>query len=131
MDIQTAGFIERSARVGFGVTPLNRLSERRDDGAFLQSLQQGAASRSVIIGQDRPILRKTALGHDPFFTLQETAALGAARTTALLGELAGQGAVFATLLEDSAVEVVNDSSDGSFLDRRSFIVPGRDDLAVP
>ena len=131
MDTQTAPFIERSARVGFGVNPLDRLSERRDDTAFLQALEKDSASRSVVIAQDRPILRKIAGGHDPFFTLAETASLGAARVTALLGQLDGQGPVFATLLEDSAVEMVLDNSDGSFLDKRSMVVPGHDDLAVP
>jgi NAD+ diphosphatase len=55
--------------------------------------------------------------------------LSAHRERAFLGVQADGAPVFATRLDDSAVELRADASDG-FFDRRVLVVPGRDDLAL-
>ena len=127
MQHQIKALPERSSRVGFSTNPLDRLSERREDAPFIESLRLDGAARSVAIVCDRPVLKRADGGLDPYFTFDEVAPLGPARETVLLGRLP-DGPVFATLLDDGAVEVVH-ADDGSFLDKRSISMPGRDDLA--
>jgi NAD+ diphosphatase len=119
----------RPRQFGFAVNPLDRVSERREDQSFLDALHARPDARALLICRDTPILRKGADGLDPLFALSEIEALGAHRLCALLGLLPGGAPVFAMLLEDSAVELRSDASDG-FLDRRVMAVPGRDDLAL-
>jgi NAD+ diphosphatase len=114
---------------GFAVNPLDRVSERRDDEAFLAALRARVDARALLICRDTPILQKRADGLDPLFPFGEIDAFGAPRMTALLGLLPGGAPVFAALLEDEAVELRSDASDG-FLDRRVMVVPDRDDLAL-
>ncbi len=76
-----------------------------------------------------PILPRGAPPRDPLFPLRAVAALGGARFEALLGVDARGAPVFAASLADGAVEELADLSDG-FLDRRTLVVPGRDDLEL-
>ena len=76
-----------------------------------------------------PVLPRGAPPRDPLFPLSRVAALGGARFEALLGVDARGAPVFAALLADGAVEEIADLSDG-FLDRRTLVVPGRDDLEL-
>ncbi|HEX9168811.1 MAG TPA: NAD(+) diphosphatase, partial [Roseiarcus sp.] len=70
-----------------------------------------------------------ANGLDALLPISEIGALGGAEVEALLG-LASDGApFFAALLADEAVEQRSDASDG-FLDRRTLVVPGREDLKL-
>jgi NAD+ diphosphatase len=119
----------QQAQFGFAVNPLDRVSERRDDELFLAGLRARPDARALLICRDTPIIRKGAAGLDPLFPLSEGEALGTARQSALLGVLPGGAPVFAILLEDVAVELRSDASDG-FLDRRVMAVPGRDDLTL-
>jgi NAD+ diphosphatase len=113
---------------GFAINPLDRQSERREDEAFLASLRARPDARALLICRDTPLLRKSAAGLDPLFPLGEVGSIGASREEALLGLFPDGGPVFAALLEDGAVELRGDGSDG-FYDRRVLVVPGRDDLA--
>jgi NAD+ diphosphatase len=120
---------DQPTRFGFAVNPLDRVSERREDEAFLAALRARPDARALLICRDTPIIRKHADGLDPLFPLSDIAGLGAARQTALLGLFPGGAPVFAALLEEDAVELRSDASDG-FLDRRVMVVPGRADLAL-
>lgn len=119
----------RPMQFGFAVNPLDRLSERREDEAFLAALRARPDARALVICRDVPVLRKRAEGFDPLFRLDEIDALGATREVALLGVFPGGAPVYAVLLDDDAVELRADASDG-FLDRRVLVAPGRDDLAL-
>ena len=119
----------RAMTFGFAVNPLNRLSERREDEAFLSELRARTDARALALCRDMPILRKSAGGLDPLFSLAEVEAIGAPRQWALLGALPEGAPVYAALLDDGAVELRSDASDG-FLDRRVMVVPGRDDLSL-
>ncbi len=66
---------------------------------------------------------------DPLFAIEEVAALGGARFEVLLGVDAAGAPVYAALLPDGAVEEIADLSDG-FLDRRTLVAPGRQDLQL-
>ncbi|WP_246731875.1 NAD(+) diphosphatase [Methylocapsa sp. S129] len=120
---------DRPMGFGFAVNPLDRVSERREDEAFLGSLRARPDARALLICRDTPILKKRVDGLDPLFPLSEIDGVGASRQAALLGLLPGGAPVFAFLLDDGAVELRSDASDG-FLDRRVMIVPGRGDLAL-
>ncbi len=114
---------------GFSGAPLDRISDQREDAQAVAALRQRADARFALIARDMPILPRGASPHDPLFPLVELAALGGARFEALLGLDAGGAPVFAARLADGAVEEIADRSDG-FLDRRTLIVPGRDDLEL-
>ena len=116
-------------RFGFADNPLDRLSERREDAEFLAAARARPDARAMVLCRDTPILKKNSGGLDPFFTIPETDALGVARETALLGAQPDGAPVFAALLDDEAVELRADGSDG-FLDRRVLAFPDREDLAL-
>lgn len=119
--------LDRSAAVGFSGNPLDRLSERRDDAAFVAALRADPAARSVVFVRDLPVLRRVDGALDALFPLAEAEALGAVRDRALLGRF-GETPVFATCLEDGAA-VVAGPDDAGFLDKRIVTIPGREDLA--
>jgi NAD+ diphosphatase len=125
-------FFKNAARplsFGFAGAPLDRLADKREDANAVVGLRERADARVALIARDMPILPRGEGPRDPLFPLSALAAFGGARFEALLG-LDGRGApVFAAALADSAVDEVADVSDG-FLDRRTLIVPGRDDLEL-
>jgi NAD+ diphosphatase len=123
---KTAG---RAPAFGFGGGPLDRVSERRDDDAYVAALRARPDAKAVLIARDMPILPRGAAPLAPFFPPAEIERLGGAQFEALLGIEAGGAPVFAALLPDGAVEQIADDSEG-FLDRRQLVVPGRDDLAL-
>jgi NAD+ diphosphatase len=120
---------ERAVQFGFAANPLDRLSERREDEAFLAALRARPDARALLICRDTPMLKKRASDLDPLFRLDEIDALGAPRLIALLGLFPGGAPIYGALLDDSAVELRADASDG-FLDRRVLVAPGRDDIAL-
>ena len=126
-------FFKTAARTpgfGFAGAPLDRLSERREDAAFLAALRARPDARAVAFARDMPLLNRLDGGRlEPLFPLAAVVGLGGARIEALLGLSADGAPVFAALLPDSAVDEVADHSDG-FLDRRQLVVPGRDDIAL-
>lgn len=121
---------ELSLRTGFALNRIDRMSGHREDGDFLGRLMDAAATRFVLIGRDRPLLRPLEGGGlDPFFSPAEARAIGTLREIALLGQDEG-GAIFAALLDDSAVAIQDVADEGNLIDTRRFIVPGRSDLIV-
>ena len=119
----------RSLSFGFGGAPLDRVSEKREDAAALAAWRARPDARVALIARDMPILPRGEGLRDPRFPLAALGALGGARCEALLGLEPGGAPVFAASLPDGAVEEIADASDG-FLDRRTLIVPGRDDLEL-
>jgi NAD+ diphosphatase len=121
-----SAFRELSAELGFSGNRLDRLSDRRDDAAFVDALCRDAAARTLIIVRDTPVLKRTGTGYMPWFDLGEAQAVGPGRETALLGRLA-TGPVFATLLDDAAAVPVPEGAAGG---RPGMVIAGRDDLAL-
>jgi len=120
---------ELSAQTGFAVNPLDRLSSRRDDADFIAALKADPSSRFVVIGRDRPVLKRLASGYDPLFTRAEAEEIGQGRECALLG-VRGDTVYFAQLLDDSVVSIVDVADEGGLIDTRQFVIPDRDDLFV-
>src|SRR5271156_1539127 len=114
---------------GFTGAPLDRLSDRREDAAFLAALRARPDARAILSARDMPILPAGAGERDPLFPVATAGELGGARLEVLLGLEASGAPVYASLLADGAVEERADLSDG-FLDRRQLVVPGRDDLTL-
>lgn len=118
---------ERSAETGFAGNPLNRLSERRDDADHIAMLRADPTSRMVLIVRDTPVLARRGGELDALFTLEEAAAIGALRETALLGRTP-ERAIFAGLLGDAVA--ASDGGEGAgFLQSRVLTISGRQDLA--
>jgi NAD+ diphosphatase len=119
----------RAPAFGFRGAPLDRVSERRDDAAYVAALRARPDAKAVLIAREMPILPRGEAPLAPFFPLAEVERLGGAQFEALLGIDAGGAPAFAALLPDGAVEQLSGDSEG-FLDRRQLVVPGRDDLAL-
>ena len=120
---------EISTEVGFSGDPLDRLSDRRDDVGFVQTLMADPQARTLVITRDIPVLKQRDDLLDPFFGLTEASELGAVREMALLGRGA-QGPVFATLLDDGASRIEEMPAEAGFMDRRVVVIPGRPDLRL-
>jgi len=126
-------FTELSAATGYAFNPINRVSEHRDKPDFLESQLNDPAARFVVIGRDRPVLKEGNGKFDPLFTRTEAMALGDVRETVFLGlsqSPAGTEPVFAVLLDDEAISIVEAVSADGLVDTRRQIIPGRADLAV-
>ena len=120
---------EISAEVGYSGFALDRLSERRDDAAFIESLRGQANARALVVARDMPVLKSRGETLDPWFAMEDIARLGAVRESVLLGRDA-TGPVFASLLDDSASRIDEIPAEPGFMDRRIIVIPGRDDLRV-
>jgi NAD+ diphosphatase len=114
---------ERSARIGFAANRLNRLSDRRDDPAFIDLLRRSEDARSLVLASEVPILKFTGDEYEALFTFAEVKALGSPREEAFLGQ-DGNCPLFATLIEDEAPENAQGRDDIVKLDLRSIATQG-------
>jgi NAD+ diphosphatase len=120
---------ELSTHTGFALNGLDRLSNQRDDQAHIEGLMADPASRFVVVGRDRTVLKRLDEGYDPLFTRAEAEAIGKHRECALLGVRDGV-AYFGLLLDDSVIVIEDVADEGGMVDTRHFVIPGRDDLFV-
>ncbi len=67
---------DRSSVVGFGLNPLNRPSEKRDDAPFVEALRQAPTTRFLVLAGDVPVFRKRGDAHELLFSRDEAAAFG-------------------------------------------------------
>ena len=118
---------ELSARIPFSAPSIDRQSERRDDVPFMASRLADPTALTTVVVRDTPVLARSRKGVDPFFTIEEAAALGPALAQGFLGETRN-GPVFATLLDDRSVICNQDADAKAFLDTRTMRSPLRDDL---
>ncbi len=112
---------DRSAAAGFAVNPLNRMSMRRHDAAFVDELRRSEATRTLVIAGDLPVVKRGQAGFDPFFTLSEAAELGVMRETAFLG-YDERSALFASLIERAEDAPAGDNI--AFVDLRLIATQG-------
>ena len=54
-------------RLGYALSRIDRVAERRADATALAALERGADARAYAIGGELVVLRKTAAGLDPLF----------------------------------------------------------------
>jgi len=121
-DFDTYPF-ERSAHAGFAVNPLNRMSDRRDDAAFIAALAALPVARSLVLSGDIPLLKRAGETHEALFTFAEAAAFGTPRETAFLG-CHGEDPIFATLIEAEAPENAQGDEGILQIDLRSMATQG-------
>lgn len=86
--------------IGFTLDPLDRVSEKRDDDAFVASLRDDPSTRFLLFVNNVPLFKR-ADGHDPLFSTHEAAAHGAPLQTVFLGRDADQRALFAASFDDN------------------------------
>ena len=127
-------FFKTAARAlasAFAGAPLDRLSERREDEAFLAALRaRPDAARGRVRARHADASSAAARRPRAAVSLAAIASARRARgSRCCSGSLADGAPVFAALLADGAVEERADASDG-FLDRRVLVVPGRDDIEL-
>jgi NAD+ diphosphatase len=115
-------FQELSARTGYAINPIERLSERRDDVDFVNGHAADPASVTVVIAGDHPILRREGERMTALHRLAEVAARETTLERAFLG-LDGERPVFATLIGAERVEPLK--QEGLLaIDLRSIAVQG-------
>ncbi len=121
--------LEASPSFGFAGAALDRVSDKREDDAYLAALRARPDAQTLMFCRDMPVFRKIGEALEANFALTEPAALGATGLSALLGVEKGGRPLFAVALADAAVEQRADASDG-FLDKRVLVIPGREDLEL-
>jgi NAD+ diphosphatase len=114
--------LELSSRIGYGVNPIERLSERREDAAFVAERATDPAAATLLIAGDTPILRRAGEAVTALFPLAEIAAREVGLERAFLG-LDGARPVFATLIDGERVEPLKQQGELA-IDLRSIAVQG-------
>ena len=109
--------------LGYIDNMLDRAAERRGEATFQAFSAADSAARAYAIGGELIILKKSAAGLDPLFTVDETRALGAGADTVFLGLVDGAGR-FGVGLEAVAVQSLKARGDLLVLDLRSIAVQG-------
>jgi NAD+ diphosphatase len=116
--------------LAFSGNPLDRVSEKRDDEAFVAARAAREDARTVLIARDAPTLRQTDGAPSPYFALPDLAAIGRVTETALLGVRASGAPVFAAALADDAVAAVGEKEATVSYDARQLAIADRPDLAL-
>lgn len=123
MQIPSSPWLEVSARIPFaGKNPLDRLSEKRDDEAFIATLAAAPRAKTLVFAGDIPVLRQRAGAPCPWFDLAQARSLGFPRERVLLGQLEN-GPLFAQLLDERTVRFVGAADAGGMIDQRTRIIP--------
>jgi NAD+ diphosphatase len=119
--IQSAEPLDRSAKTGFASNFLNRLSERRDDIAFIDQLGRDPRARCVIMAGELPLLQRHNGALHALHPLSFAQDLGVIRERAFLG-IDSIGPVFALQFESTLAETNPASDSLTWLDLRTLAV---------
>lgn len=87
--------------IGFTLDPLDRVSEKRDDDAFVATLRDDPATRFLLFVNNVPLFKR-ANGHDALFDAREAARLGTPLQSVFLGREADRRSLFALSFEEGA-----------------------------
>jgi len=133
--------IDRSSSIAFGLNPLDRLSDKRQDATFVEARRRDSTTRFLLLAQHTPILKTIAASDgsvslDPFFTVQEwedlAEALGATSSLAsesiFLGTTNAEGAgmsVFAIGIDAPPQSIAGTSHAASASGSTSAPAPAR------
>ena len=116
------GSAELSARIGYGVNPIERASERREDTQFVAARAAEPGAATILISGDTPILRREAETMTALHPLGEVAARETILERAFLG-LAGERPIFAALIGGERAELLKQEGRLA-IDLRSIAVQG-------
>ena len=109
--------------LGYAGSRIDRTTERRADAAALAKLAADPASRCYLIGGESVVLKKSANGHDPLFSMDEAGVLGDPANAILLGLLDGAPR-FALALAGEMIAKLQARSDIELVDLRAIAVRG-------
>jgi len=105
MNDLTSAFQELSARTGYSVNPIERLSERREDAGFVAECAADASAQTLLVAGEAMILRREGETITSFFPLRGIEARETRLERAFLG-LDGKRPVFATLIAPDRAEAL-------------------------
>jgi NAD+ diphosphatase len=109
--------------LGYTDSRVERAAELRTDPAALGAMMDGPQAGAYVIGVDLIVMKKSAAGNDPLFTIGEARALGAATEHVFLGHVGGAGRFGHGLAADAA-EALKARADLLVTDLRSIAVQG-------
>ena len=115
--------LDRSQSTGFALNTLDRMSNQREDAAFVETLRKASTSRCLILSGEIPALKLDGDMHDALFTFDEAKGLGTATHTVFLG-CHGDRALFARLIEAASHDNAQERGDLSFIDLRTIATQG-------
>ncbi|MDR5782838.1 NAD(+) diphosphatase [Caballeronia sp. LZ065] len=93
--------------IGFTLDPLDRVSQKRDDDAFVATLRDDPATRFLLFVNNVPLFKR-ANGHDPLFDTREAARFGTPLQSVFLGREADRRSLFARSFEEGAAELAGE-----------------------
>jgi NAD+ diphosphatase len=125
-------FFDRSSAVGFSLNPLNRLSEKRNDDAFVDAMRHVPSTRYMVLVGDVPVLRHTGRGnggdegdlHEVLFSHDEAAAFGEPVRDIFLGQDQDGAALFAVGLDKDRAETLSAQVGLVLVDLRTIATRG-------
>jgi NAD+ diphosphatase len=120
-----------SPRLGYTPNPLERMSERRGDAAYLGELEAAPGAAAYVVAGEHIILKRVADRLDPLFGLATARTFGAEETV-LLGVTDGHGR-FGVAIDPAHATDLKARDDLFVTDLRSLAVQGLvsgDDLAA-
>jgi NAD+ diphosphatase len=115
---------DRSAAIGFALNPLDRLSERRDDAAFIAEKRADSSSRFLMLAGDVPILKIVGEGRSPLFLKDEAASLGPIVESVFLGVEPDGRALFGATIDAGLAPALSERSGLELIDLRSLAMRG-------
>jgi len=110
-------------RLGYTTDPVERLSERRSDAAFLAELAGRLDAGAYVVCGDLVVLRPSGTGNDPLFALPQARTLGRVQEMVFLGTVGGAGR-FGIAVEAGELEALKAKADLLLTDLRSIAVQG-------
>ncbi|MEJ0004240.1 MAG: NUDIX-like domain-containing protein [Pararobbsia sp.] len=121
---------DRSSVVGFGLNPLDRLSEKRDDMAFVETLREAPTTRFLVLAGDIPVFRKQGDAHALLFSRDEAAAFGEPAHDIFLGQDPHGGALFALGFDKARAAALGTDPGLALIDLRTVAMQGHVTPAV-
>ncbi|OVZ55098.1 NADH pyrophosphatase [Pigmentiphaga sp. NML080357] len=115
---------DRSAAVGFGFNPLDRLSESRGDLLFIQARRDDPATRFMIFLGDVPLLDVRGAQPCPLFPAEAWDGLGPARHEIFMGQDENGMALFAVSLDAALAETAGAQPGLELVDLRTIATRG-------
>ena len=110
-------------RLGYTADPLERLSERRSDAAFLADLAGRSDAGAYVICGELVVLQQGQAVHDPLFGLAQAQALARVQEMVFLGRVGGAGR-FGIAIDAGEIEALKAKADLLITDLRSIAVQG-------
>lgn len=121
---------DRSAAVGFGFNPLDRLSDKRQDDDYVRQARREPAARFVVYGGDEPLLMQRDQACDAFFSATQLVGLGEPVCEVFMGRLPDGAPLFALDFGAALSDAIAGRTELALRNLRSVAMRGQLDHAV-